>query len=116
MTVEAECWLCDGCGEVETYKADGTPVTVGCPACVQRDHEALRRRVEIERDEVEAELRKARADHREAIYYLGEARADERQAMHYLEQIRQIMGHDGDFPSLVVAIAELCNQRNQCDE
>ncbi|WP_136066425.1 hypothetical protein [Modicisalibacter radicis] len=38
---EPECWLCDGCGEVETYKADGAPITVGCPACVQRDRDHL---------------------------------------------------------------------------
>lgn len=109
--MKAECWLCDGGGEVETYKADGTPVTVGCPACVQRDHEALRRRAEAERDEVEAELRKARANHREAIYYLGEARADERQAMYYLEQIRQLIGHEGDFPSMVNEIEKLVERR-----
>lgn len=34
------CWLCDGCGEVETYRAsDDTPMTVGCPVCVQNDLE-----------------------------------------------------------------------------
>ena len=32
------CWLCDGCGEVETHKAsDDMPVTVGCPVCIQND-------------------------------------------------------------------------------
>ncbi|MBD3896591.1 hypothetical protein IEI94_12090 [Halomonas sp. ML-15] len=39
--LEEECWLCDGCGEVETFKPDGSPITVGCPACVQRDRDAI---------------------------------------------------------------------------
>ncbi|TFH86969.1 hypothetical protein EQG41_08945 [Billgrantia azerbaijanica] len=45
---DEECWLCDGCGEVETFKADGTPITVGCPACVQRDRDAIIQRLRTE--------------------------------------------------------------------
>lgn len=45
---EPECWLCDGCGEVETTQADGTPVTVGCPACVQRDRDVIIRRLRLD--------------------------------------------------------------------
>ncbi|XKE46029.1 hypothetical protein LG302_02580 [Halomonas organivorans] len=48
---EPECWLCDGCGEVETYRAsDDQPVTVGCPACVQRDRDAVIKHLRTEND------------------------------------------------------------------
>ncbi|MGM0784630.1 MAG: hypothetical protein ACQEUM_10990 [Pseudomonadota bacterium] len=54
--VDDECWLCDGCGEVETHKADGTPITVGCPACVQRDRDALIQRLRIENQQLRRAL------------------------------------------------------------
>lgn len=49
------CWLCDGCGEIETHKPDGhTAVTVGCPVCVENDHGWLREKAEAERDALAA--------------------------------------------------------------
>lgn len=49
------CWLCDGCGEVETHKAsDDQRVAVGCPACIQNDLSWKLQAAETERDELAA--------------------------------------------------------------
>lgn len=54
------CWLCDGCGEIETDYFDqqeqGTlTATVGCPVCVDNDQSWLRLQVEKERDTLAAD-------------------------------------------------------------
>ncbi len=39
-----------------------------------------------------------------------EARADDRQAMAYLQGIREAVGHEGDFPSLVELVRKMAQQ------
>ncbi|SDJ89491.1 dATP/dGTP pyrophosphohydrolase domain-containing protein [Billgrantia gudaonensis] len=56
------CWLCDGCGEVETHRAsDDKPETVGCPVCVENDQAWMREKAEAERGALAADNRHLRS-------------------------------------------------------
>lgn len=49
-----DCWLCGGVSAIETFRADGSEDTAGCPVCIQNDLEwerdnALREKEDLER-------------------------------------------------------------------
>lgn len=51
------CWLCDGVGAIETFRADGSEETAGCPVCVENDLQWWREKAERGRDLLAKALR-----------------------------------------------------------